>query len=179
MTSVTAWFSFAACTTPRRIEGKHSQLADRQPAVRRTARPRAERFAAARVSTRLSQSRIGQPNKTTKPCVGLREGQPVSPQKLLDALQLAHLVEQPDNADAAGSLSRLSRLTSLFKDKVPGAATRACLTRCWPMLATSAVISARVDQTKARRVFATPSAKSNSASSKLASAASCKVGGRR
>ena len=41
-----------------------------------------------------------------EPGAGLREVEPVGPQELLDALQLAHLVELADDADAAGTLSR-------------------------------------------------------------------------
>ena len=41
-----------------------------------------------------------------EPGAGLREVEPVGPQELLDALQLAHLVELADDADAAGAVSR-------------------------------------------------------------------------
>ena len=41
-----------------------------------------------------------------EPGARLREVEPVGPQELLDALQLAHLVELADHADAAGAVSR-------------------------------------------------------------------------
>ena len=77
-----------------------------------------------------------------EPRAGLREVEPVGPQELLDALQLAHLVELADHADAAGALSRPGVRPAL-QGRGAAAATRACSTPCWPMPATCAGRSAR------------------------------------
>ena len=66
-----------------------------------------------------------------EPRARLREVEPVGPQELLDALQLAHLVELADHAHAAGTLSR-ARLRPALQGRSAAAATRACSTPCWP-----------------------------------------------
>ena len=54
----------------------------------------------------LLAQRVRQLDEGAEPGARLREVEPVGPQELLDALQLAHLVELADHADAAGALSR-------------------------------------------------------------------------
>ena len=113
-----------------------------------------------------------------EPRAGLREVEPVGPQELLDALQLAHLVELADHADAAGTLSRrwpstgCSRTKCSSGDKSVLDAVLADAQR--PAPARSArPTSASSTSTSTR------SATSSSASSTPASRASCKAGGRR
>ena len=48
-----------------------------------------------------------------QPGAGLREVEPVGAQELLDALQLAHLVDLADDADAAGTVSRAGLRSAL------------------------------------------------------------------
>ncbi len=52
----------------------------------------------------LAQSH-GRSTKVSEPCAGMREVEPVGPQELFHALQLAHLVEFADDAHAAGAVS--------------------------------------------------------------------------
>ena len=82
-----------------------------------------------------------------EPGAGLREVESVGPQELLDALQLAHLVELADHADAAGALPGAG-LRPAVQGRGPAAATRACSTPCSTTPATCAGRSARADQRK-------------------------------
>ena len=82
-----------------------------------------------------------------EPRARLREVEPVGPQELLDALQLAHLVELADDADAAGALPR-ARLRPPLQGRGPARATRACSTPCWPTPATCAASISATDQRK-------------------------------
>ena len=113
-----------------------------------------------------------------QPGAGLREVEPVGAQELLDALQLAHLVELADHAHAARTLSRRwpstgcsgtrsQRGDKSVLDAVLDDATRLPPHRsARPISASSTSISTR-------------SARSSSASSRPASRASCKAGGPR
>ncbi len=125
----------------RGAQGEHPQLADRQPALRRAARLRRrdplrhELRPAARPALRpLDQG--------AEPGAGLREVEPVGPQELLDALQLAHLVDLADDADAAGAVPGPG-LRPAVQGRGRSRATRACSTPCSPTPATCAARSAR------------------------------------
>ena len=95
----------------------------------------------------LLAQRHGRSTKVPSLVLGLREVEPVGPQELLDALQLAHLVELADDADAARALPRAG-----LRPPVPGRgaaeATRACSTRCSPTRTTSAGRISTADQRK-------------------------------
>ena len=82
-----------------------------------------------------------------EPGARLREVESVGPQELLDALQLAHLVELADDADAAGTLSR-ARLRPAVQGRSAAAATRACSMPCWPTPRTCAGSISATDQRK-------------------------------
>ena len=112
----------------RSPQGKHPQLADRQPALRRAAglgrrNPLGHKHRPARRPAARPFDQGAQPG------AGLREVEPVGPQELLDALQLAHLVEFADDADAAWSCIRRWPSTACSRTK-SARATRACSTRC-------------------------------------------------
>ena len=82
-----------------------------------------------------------------QPGAGLREVEPVGAQELLDALQLAHLVELADDADAAGALPGPG-LRPAVQGRGRSRATRACSTPCSPTPATSAAQISTTDQRK-------------------------------
>ena len=78
-------------------QGKHPQLADRQSALRRAAGGWRHDLDPAPASIRLSPS--GWPaDQTAESGARLRKGESVGAQELFDALQLAHFLEQPDDA---------------------------------------------------------------------------------
>ena len=82
-----------------------------------------------------------------EPGAGLRAVEPVGPQELLDALQLAHLVELADHADAAGTLPGPG-LRPPVQGRGAARATRACSTPCSTTPATSAGEISTADQRK-------------------------------
>ena len=128
-------------------EGQHPQLADRQSALRRRRSPPAARFVPAPASISCSRRRYGRLDQGAEPGARLREVEPGGPQELLDALQLAHLVELADDAHAAGALSR-ARLRPPLQGRSAARATRACSTPCWPTPATCADSISTTDQRK-------------------------------
>ncbi len=72
-----------------------------------------------------------------QPGARLREVEPVGPQELLDALQLAYLVDFADDARRPSSFIPPWRSIGCSRMK-SGAATRACSTPCWRTPTTSA-----------------------------------------
>ena len=86
-------------------EGQHPQLADRQPALRRPA-GLGRRDPLGHELRPASGASPRQVDQGAQPGAGLREVEPVGSQELFDALQLAHLVDLADDADAAGALPR-------------------------------------------------------------------------
>ena len=82
---------------------RHPQLPDRQPAHRRPPGPR--RRDQVRRQLRSGHRRADEgPDQGAEPGAGLRAVDRGDPQELLDDLQLAHLVEFADHADAAGTV---------------------------------------------------------------------------
>ena len=127
-------------------EGQHPQLADRQPALGRSAGLR-RRDPLGHQRRPVARRNVRPLDQGAEPGAGLREVEPVGPQELLDALQLAHLVELADHADAAGALPGPG-LRPAVQGRGQNAATRACSTPCWPTPATCAAQISTTDQRK-------------------------------
>ena len=89
----------------RGAQGEHPQLADRQSALRRAAGFR-RRDSFRHQHRPVAGAALRALDQGAEPRARLREVEPVGPQELLDALQLAHFVELADHADAARDLSR-------------------------------------------------------------------------
>ena len=160
----------------RGAQGQHPQLADRQPALRRAAGLR-RRDPLRHQHRPVARAALRPLDQGAEPGAGLREVEPVGPQELLDALQLAHFVELADHADAAGAVSGAG-LRPAVQGRGRSAATRACSTPCWPTPATCAGRSARPISASSTST-STRCARSSSGSSRPASRASCRAGGRR
>ncbi len=116
--------SFAACTMPKRSKEtstvrKRATLLSGAPLVGRG-------HDSLRHQCRSGRGAADRPSdETAEPGAGLREVESVGAQELLDAVQLAHFLEQPDHADAAGSLSGTWHSTSCSRTGA-ARATRAC-----------------------------------------------------
>ena len=88
----------------RGAEGQHPQLADGQPALGRAA-GLGRRDPLGHELRPVARADARPVDQGAEPGAGLREVEPVGAQELLDALQLAHLVDLADDADAARALS--------------------------------------------------------------------------
>ena len=130
----------------RGAEGQHPQLADRQPALRRPLASGGEIRSGTSIDQLLAQT-LRPLDQGAEPGARLREVEPGGPQELLDALQLAHLVELADHADAAGTVSRAGVRPPL-QGRGRARATRACSTPCSTTPATSAAQISTTDQRK-------------------------------
>ena len=130
----------------RGAEGEHPQLADRQPALRRAARLR-RRDPFRHQHRPVARAALRPLDQGAEPGARLREVEPVGPQELLDALQLAHLVELADDADAAGALSRAG-VRPAVQGRGAARATRACSTPCSTTRRTCAGSISTTDQRK-------------------------------
>ena len=85
-------------------EGQHPQLADRQPALGGPAGLR-RRDPLGHELRPARWPNARQVDQGSQPRARVREVEPVGPQELLNALQLAHLLDVADDPDAARALS--------------------------------------------------------------------------
>ena len=123
---------------------QHPQLPDRQPALRRAAGAR--RRDPLRRQLRPGRRRAAQgPDQGAEPGAGLRAVDRGGPQELLDDLQLAHLVELADDADAAGTVPGPGLRPALPRRGRPGRQERA-RRRAATMPPAAATRSAQSDQ---------------------------------
>ena len=161
----------------RGAEGEHPQLADRQPAFRRAAGFR-RRDPFGHQHRPVGGAALRAIDQSAEPGAGMREVEPVGPQELLDALQLAHFVEFADDTHAAGNLSG-ARVRPAVQGRSAARATRACSTRCWRTRASLRREHQHARSAQARRVPRLGARRRAAHRTTPASRANCKAGGPR